>query len=82
MAVGRPARSFPSDHESRVKEDGIGAMLVSEAFGATALKLRPDISVHEYDRFMKKFCLSAVHRGRGRGAQARGLSRRDHEGKQ
>jgi tetratricopeptide (TPR) repeat protein len=29
-----------------------------------ALKLRPDISVHEYDRYMKMFCLSADHRER------------------
>jgi TolB-like protein/class 3 adenylate cyclase/tetratricopeptide (TPR) repeat protein len=29
-----------------------------------ALKLRPDISVHEFDRYMKMFCLSADHRGR------------------
>jgi adenylate cyclase len=30
----------------------------------TALKLRPDISVHEYDRYMKMFCLPADNRGR------------------
>jgi adenylate cyclase len=30
----------------------------------TALKLRPDISVHEYDRYMKMFCISADVRGR------------------
>lgn len=30
----------------------------------TALKLRPDISVHEYDRHMKMFCLPADNRGR------------------
>jgi adenylate cyclase len=29
-----------------------------------ALKLRPNISVHEFDRYMKMFCLSADHRGR------------------
>jgi hypothetical protein len=31
----------------------------------TALKLRPDISVHEYNRYMKMFCISATTSGRG-----------------